>query len=595
MESVRLRLGQLLVDARIVTQDQLDEVLQAQAEDGRRLGTLLVERGFVNEIQLTQILSQQLAVPWVSLYHVDFSKQLLSLVPREVAEAFCLVPIYVRHVRGQGDTLYVAMDDPTNEEALRACANWSGLPTRAMIAAPSDIRHAVQVYYGGRDRDGARSPSMPSEEELGAGPQTAQSPLAAQELSPAALAEAEGPPTPVLDELPATEPPPDGAEPLGTTPRVPQVAQLEPEATASAEPQEPAVTHVRPREATPAATSTPPSARKLVLVEIPDGEESGAEQAPVEPPEQTPPLTPPQEPAPERAVAQPDATPLAPQQHPTIPEITVEAIVDDHPPAEIAALATGGEPTPALPAGHEPTATEPAQSERAPAVSGPAEPAAPEPSPAEPRVAPSAPDDSVRVELGAEMSLEELLAEQKGRATAAQQGAASDQRGPAPEPEPQPRLRPPPASGKILSLTLLDGTTLTLPVKRKRRRAAGAPAPSAEAPEPSADHRPADAAASEATGHERPVTEEPKRESQRAGPPPPSRPPPEPAAEADEAEQISARDVVAALRAAVHGVDATEIIGQTPRWEAMFSALLAVLLRKGLVTDAEFVEELKRI
>ena len=77
-------------------------MLALQKADGRRLGTLLVERGLVTETQLTQILSQQLSVPWVSLYHIDFSRQLLNLVPREVAEQYCLVPIYVRHVRRPG-------------------------------------------------------------------------------------------------------------------------------------------------------------------------------------------------------------------------------------------------------------------------------------------------------------------------------------------------------------------------------------------------------------------------------------------------------------------------------------------------------------
>lgn len=149
MHQTRLRLGQLLVDARILTPEQLEQVLALQRVDGRRLGTLLVEIGLVTETQLTQILSQQLSVPWVSLYHIDFSRALLSLVPREIAEKFCLVPIYVRPVRGLGDTLYVAMDNPMNEEALVACTSSAGLPTRAMIAAPSDIRKAIRLYYAG--------------------------------------------------------------------------------------------------------------------------------------------------------------------------------------------------------------------------------------------------------------------------------------------------------------------------------------------------------------------------------------------------------------------------------------------------------------
>jgi type IV pilus assembly protein PilB len=148
MPTPRLRLGQLLVDAKLLTAEALEEVLAAQRTDGRRLGTLLVERGLINETQLTQILSHQLSVPWVSLLHIEFSRQLLNLVPHDVADRYCLVPIYVRHVRNQGDTLYVAMDDPSNEDGLSACREHSGLPVRAMIAPPADIRNAIRVYYG---------------------------------------------------------------------------------------------------------------------------------------------------------------------------------------------------------------------------------------------------------------------------------------------------------------------------------------------------------------------------------------------------------------------------------------------------------------
>jgi type IV pilus assembly protein PilB len=101
-------------------------------------------------------LSQQLSVPWVSLYHIDFSRQLLNLVPQGLAEKYCLVPIFVRRVRGLGETLYVAMDDPSDESAQREISQASGLPVRAMIAPPTDIRAAIRVYYGG----GNDSPSL---------------------------------------------------------------------------------------------------------------------------------------------------------------------------------------------------------------------------------------------------------------------------------------------------------------------------------------------------------------------------------------------------------------------------------------------------
>src|SRR5262245_47086225 len=81
METPRVRLGELLVRAGLISGTQLDEALAEQRKNGRRLGSLLVELGLVSETQVTQILSQQLSVPWVSLHHIDFSRQLLNLVP----------------------------------------------------------------------------------------------------------------------------------------------------------------------------------------------------------------------------------------------------------------------------------------------------------------------------------------------------------------------------------------------------------------------------------------------------------------------------------------------------------------------------------
>jgi len=59
-------------------------------------------------------------------------------------------------------------------------------------------------------------------------------------------------------------------------------------------------------------------------------------------------------------------------------------------------------------------------------------------------------------------------------------------------------------------------------------------------------------------------------------------------------DQLTARDLVSALRAASHGADASEILGEID-WQAMFAALLSVLLKKNLIADWEFVEELRNI
>jgi type IV pilus assembly protein PilB len=144
----RVLLGELLVESNVITKEQLAEVLAAPREPGKKLGQILLERGWMTEAQLTQTLSLQLSVPWVSLYHIDFSRQLLNRVSRELAEMYCLIPIFVRHVKGHGETLYVAMDDPTNELALQEVSRQANLPAKPMISSASDIRNAIRVYYG---------------------------------------------------------------------------------------------------------------------------------------------------------------------------------------------------------------------------------------------------------------------------------------------------------------------------------------------------------------------------------------------------------------------------------------------------------------
>jgi type IV pilus assembly protein PilB len=203
MVTARVRLGELLVEAHIVTRAQLEDALALQKQDGRRIGTLLVEAGLVSETQVTQILSQQLSVPWVSLYHIDFSRQLLNLVSQELADRYCLVPIFVRKVRGLGQTLYVAMDDPSDEKAQADVGQFSGLPVRAMIAPPTDIRSAIRAYYGaGKDA------SSLSEAMAEADAERASAERTRQRNSPPAPTAAAPPPPPSPSPSPSPPPPP---------------------------------------------------------------------------------------------------------------------------------------------------------------------------------------------------------------------------------------------------------------------------------------------------------------------------------------------------------------------------------------------------
>lgn len=150
-------LGRLLLDVGVLDQKALDEVLTAQKTDKRRLGELLVEKKLVRPEQLAQVLSQQLSCPWISLARVEIPPNVIALIPKTVAEEFHVVPVYMRTTNGV-KTLYVATDDPTDEDALAECAFSASMKVRPMVAVTSDVAAALAKFYGIGDAKPAPPP-----------------------------------------------------------------------------------------------------------------------------------------------------------------------------------------------------------------------------------------------------------------------------------------------------------------------------------------------------------------------------------------------------------------------------------------------------
>jgi type IV pilus assembly protein PilB len=253
----------MLVQAGMLTAEKLTQALAAQRERGGRLGEILVAEGFVSETQLTQTLSNQLSVPWVSLHHVDFTRALLNHVPRALAERYGLVPVYVRAARREGDTLFVAMDDPTHEDALAAVSAAAGLPVRPMVAAPSDIRRAIRAYYGGRS-------VLPAPIVTEA---VAARPVAPVPVAPAAPAVAEPPPLAASPSpaAPVASTPAEPAAPIPTeaapaTPALPGESQ----SAAAAAPVTVAPAPAAPSVAAPPAASAS-SRPRMIAITLLDG------------------------------------------------------------------------------------------------------------------------------------------------------------------------------------------------------------------------------------------------------------------------------------------------------------------------------------
>ena len=108
-----LRLGDLLISAGLLTEDELQKGLELQKGSGKRLGTVLQEEGFITEMEMIEALQMQLGLEFIDLNKITIPTELAQVVPQNIAKQYQVVP--VRIIR---DELYLAMSDPLNFYAI---------------------------------------------------------------------------------------------------------------------------------------------------------------------------------------------------------------------------------------------------------------------------------------------------------------------------------------------------------------------------------------------------------------------------------------------------------------------------------------------
>jgi type IV pilus assembly protein PilB len=138
-----VKLGELLLKAKLITSDQLNEALKQQKETGIRLGEALVRSGWVTEEDITETLSAQFGVPSINLAHFEIDPNVLKLVPADVARKYNILP-----VNKTGATLTIAMADPTNVFAMDDIKFMTGYNVEPVVAAELALQHSIDRHYG---------------------------------------------------------------------------------------------------------------------------------------------------------------------------------------------------------------------------------------------------------------------------------------------------------------------------------------------------------------------------------------------------------------------------------------------------------------
>lgn len=141
MAKIRKRLGDILVEHGLLTQDDLNEALQTKTAD-QRIGDALLQRGLITEQQLIETLEVQLGIPHVSLFRYPFDKNLFNMVPKEMAKRNQLVPLKV-----EGDKLFLAMTNPMDYIVIDDLRLMTGFQIQPAIASKEDVLKAISKYY----------------------------------------------------------------------------------------------------------------------------------------------------------------------------------------------------------------------------------------------------------------------------------------------------------------------------------------------------------------------------------------------------------------------------------------------------------------
>ncbi len=145
-----MRIGDLLIQEGLLTEQQLKEALEIQKQDPRPLGMILIELGYVTEEAVAMALAKKLSIPYFSwnsgMLKMAPNQDLEKLIPYEVATQYLVFPIIK-----QGSVLTCAMADPLDIWALDHISKITGCEIQRVVATPTDIKKAIDKFYKGAE------------------------------------------------------------------------------------------------------------------------------------------------------------------------------------------------------------------------------------------------------------------------------------------------------------------------------------------------------------------------------------------------------------------------------------------------------------
>lgn len=143
MSIINKRLGQILIDSGLITEETLQTALNLQKKSGEKLGEVLVNNNFVTDIQILDAVKNQLKIQSINLDLLTINQNIIGLVPETMARKHEVLPIDL--INGQ---LILVMADPLNYYAIEDIKVSTGYVVKPAIALRKSILNNIEKYYG---------------------------------------------------------------------------------------------------------------------------------------------------------------------------------------------------------------------------------------------------------------------------------------------------------------------------------------------------------------------------------------------------------------------------------------------------------------
>lgn len=138
------RLGELLVEKGVLTEDQCQQALEFQKKTGKRLGQIVIELDLVKEDELLHVLSKQMDLPHIWLRKGLIDPRIIDIVPADKARLYKIMPMF--RVK---NNLVISTSDPQAIFVFDEIEKLTGLSVQPVLSRSSDIDKAIEEYYGG--------------------------------------------------------------------------------------------------------------------------------------------------------------------------------------------------------------------------------------------------------------------------------------------------------------------------------------------------------------------------------------------------------------------------------------------------------------